>query len=219
MVYFLSLVLVSGLFSYPQKTSADSEAEQSPLLLQYQVSHPRNVDQISLLFREKIQLVTNVFTSESRPVRLGWFELAMDPELQQQIQTHYDGLQARVRRISDPPGQPHTTIVHRDDQTTATHIHPPHETIIRINDEVTYSGLDMEFHPLLQIIRHVWEREWKCVECATYTKDGNAIVRVVKKPSNKQGVTTIFLRKELNCYPTDSDQWECVDPEWGIFEL
>ena len=60
-------------------------ANKKPLVLQWEVSHPRNTDQISLIFREKkVELVTNTSSyQKGKGVSLGRFESSLNPELKE----------------------------------------------------------------------------------------------------------------------------------------
>ena len=75
----LSLCFLAIVFVHSEKVLSQIE---KPLVLQYQVSHSRNIDQISLIFKEKLYLVVNTSSFQKlQPVRLGIFTLDMNKNL------------------------------------------------------------------------------------------------------------------------------------------
>lgn len=205
-----------------------SFVDKRPLVLQWEVSHPRNTDQISLIFREKkVELVVNTSSyKKGKMVRLGRFESSFTLELtdlKDQVGRYYARLGKTVplsSLIKDPRVQ--TSV-------------DPHAPILRINEEEIQNG-SAYFNPLASIIYKVWEREWICVECATYRKKRKSIVRTVKRLKTKQEVRRrkisgkseknqwskreqSFSKKHLNCIPTSKKRVECIDPQFGIFEI
>ena len=190
-----------------------------PLVLQYQVSHPRNVDQISLIFRKKLHLVVNTSSfQKSKSVRLGRFTLPMNRKLFQlkaQIQAHYNRLSQTISLLE---------YMNFDDERMRVPV-SPHAVILGINDEEIHDSSPY-FETFVQVIYDMWDKPWKCLECATYTKRGNNIVRVTRKWDKKQKSKNRYLRQrkvysrsQLKCYERSKDALECVDPEYGIFEL
>ena len=211
---------------------------KNPLVLQWEVSHSRNTDQISLIFRQDIvELVTNTSSyQKDKPVRLGWFQSPMDYEL--------EDMRGRIRMFY---GQLRRTIplseLIQDLRFQARVI--PHTPIVRINEVDNEEGNKEDskeeiqpghpyFESLSNIIYHAWEREWICVECAEYRQKGSSIVRTVKKlkPAFKEGAVSpeegqnpweitiqTFPKELLDCFPKGENIMECVDPEFGIFDL
>ena len=173
LVFFLSFVL----FSFAETEKGNRELHSSgkkPLVLQWEVSHPRNEDQISLIFREKsVELVTNTSSyQKSKVARLGRFESPLNPELKalkEQVNRYYLHLQKTVP-ISSLIKVPQLQNIVVD----------PHAPVLRINKEVIHNEQDA-FRPLAKIIYNIWKHKWICIECALYKKEKKSIVRVVKK--------------------------------------
>ena len=203
-----------------------------PLVLQWEVSHLRNTDQISLIFKQKtVELVTNTSSyQKDKIVRLGHFKSPLNfelKELKEQVKRYYVRLKKTVpisQLIKDPRVRPSTD---------------PHTPVLRINEEEIHNQHPY-FKPLVSIIYQVWNRKWLCIECATYNKKRKAIVRTVRKlklnPKEKE--TTVkgktqsmvsknqweekersFPKKLLNCIRKVKKKMECIDPQFGIFEI
>lgn len=231
--YFLvfCFFLIPPAYSKTQDIKQTNSPSKKPLVLQWQVSHTRNTDQISLIFREEtVELVTNTSSyQKSKEVRLGWFSSPMDSqleELKEQIQSFYDQLRKTV---------PLSTII--KDSRVKPQVEP-HAPILRINEEQIQREHPF-FKPMANIIRQVWAREWTCLECATYTKKRQHITRTVKKlkPDDLTGKTTDsekktgkskkqwkvtkrrFTKKLFNCLPKGKNKVECIDPQFGIFKI
>ena len=80
----LGTALCSGLLVCLSPQTAAGTEDERPMVLQYQVSHPRNTDQISLIFRqEAVELVVNkdYWQEEAMPRRLGRFGALYNWEL------------------------------------------------------------------------------------------------------------------------------------------
>ena len=199
-----TLAFLAGAVVYSANIFAKKDP---PLVFQYQVSHSRNVDQISLIFKEELYLSSNTSSfQKSRPVGLGLFKLAMNKELLQlrgQISKHYKRLSQTLSLLE---------YIQLDKKM------PPSPVLLKINDEEMDSS-DPHFHQLMEIIYNVWEQPWKCHECAIYKKKRKSIVRIVKQPHSKKKVKKIYSKKDLNCFSKNKKVLECVDPEFGIFEL
>ncbi len=204
---------------------------QQPLILQYEVSHSRNRDQISLIFREnKVELVTNTSSYQERKnVKLGRFQSPLTAKLKtlkKQIAQYYVQMQKTMplsALIKDPRFQSEFN---------------PHAPILRINEEEINNNHPY-FDSLFSIIYKIWEQKWICVECATYKKGKNKILRISKRSisnlNNKSSAAKTkgskkikdsqkiekktFSKKQLNCYPKENDKVECVDLQFGIFEI
>ena len=233
-----AFLVLCCVFLIPFAYSADTRTEElksfpldkRPLVLQWEVSHSRNTDQISLIFREKtVELVTNTSSyQKGKVVRLGRFESPLTVELKDlkdQVGRYYARLKKTVplsSLIKDPRVQASVD---------------PHAPVLRISEEEIQSG-HAYFKPLALIIYQIWEREWTCVECATYKKTRKSIIRTVKKL--KQGLKRSadkkkahgkisknqwnerkqnFSKKLLNCIPKEKKRVECIDPQFGIFEI
>ena len=212
-----------------KEQTAPSPTGKPPLVLQWEVSHPRNTDQISLIFKQKtVELVTNTSSyQKNKIVRLGQFESPLNLELKnlkEQVERYYVRLKKTVpisHIIKDPRVRPSID---------------PHVPVLRINEEEVHNEHPY-FKPLASIIYQVWNRQWLCVECAIYKKKRKSIVRTVRKLKNLKGMTdkekakdTIpksqweekkqsFPKKLLNCVLKGNKKVECIDPQFGIFEI
>ncbi len=207
-----------------------TEKQSKPLVLQREVSHPRNIDQISFIFREnKVEMVTNIsFWQKGKKPRLGRFESSMTPLLQslKKRLTRYRGRLQKTVPLS-------SLIKDRRIQPS----HTPHAPILRLNTREIKEGGPF-FKELEDIIQQIGNTNWKCVECAEYQRHKKGIVRVVrkrtgisnkqrdnpsKKPSKKLSrylvKRKILSKKSLNCIRKTKSRWECVDRQFGIFEI
>lgn len=212
-----------------RKTSSEAgKPPDAPLVLQWEVSHPRNTDQISLIFREEgVEMVTNTSSyQDKKPVQLGRFYSPWTREFQNlKTQIHTSHQQQKER----------TSLFSVVAEQTGLRKNPrPHRAVLRINGEEWQEG-DKNFASLSQVIFSLWTREWKCLECAVYKRQKNSIVRTLKRssflqegewvtpPGEKEKVhqsRKVFSKKSLNCLPVNSESdLECVDPQFGIFEL
>lgn len=226
LLYFFSFLLISFSYANPGPSKDVSVSNKTPLVLQWEVSHPRNTDQISLIFRQDtVELVTNIsFSTEELP-RLGSFSLSRNPyfkTLEKRIHQYYIRLKNTIpvsslikRRDSQAPIHPHAPVLHINDQ--------------KIDSKHTY------FETLKDILfQEMKSKDWRCQECATYklldnknTKTKNQkiikkespikIQRIVKK--NEKTTRKIFTAEELQCRIKGKNSWECLDSEFGIFVL
>ena len=225
---FLLKIFVS-FFLIPQAYSKTQDTKK-PLVLQWQVSHSRNTDQISLIFRQDtVELVTNTSSyQKGKKVRLGRFQSPMNPEWQE-LKKRIELLYVQLRKtvpisaiIKDSRVQPQVD---------------PHAPILRINEEQIQREHPY-FEPMADIIYQIWEKKWSCVECAIYTKKSQYIMRTVrtlnpdfketakskksplKKSKGQWKVTKQrFAKKRLNCVPKGRNKIECIDWRFGIFEI
>ena len=227
---FCFLLIPAAYSKIPSKERAASSTDKTPLVLQWEVSHPRNTDQISLIFRkDTVELVTNTSSyQKDKKVHLGQFESSLTLELKdlkEQIGHYYNRLKKTV---------PMSSLI-KDSRIRPTV--DPHTPVLRISEEEIQTGHPY-FEPLASIIYQVWEREWLCVECATYKKKHKSIVRTVKKLKSNLKETMdqekvqskssknqwekskrSFSKKLLNCVPKGKKKIECIDPKFGIFEI
>ena len=225
-VLFISPTLFSIANVKPEDTF--SSFDRKPLILQWEVSHLRNRDQISLIFRQQsVELVTNTSSyQKGRIVRLGHFQSPLNPKLKVmrgQIQQYYIQLKETIplsSLIKDPRFQPPID---------------PHAPVLRINEEKIQSQ-QTHFKPLAQLIYSVWDRKWTCVNCVLYEKQKKSIVRTTKKMKSelktkipykvnneaiKKWETTkqTFSKQQLDCVQKSKNKVECIDPQFGIFEI
>ena len=214
-IYILVFFLITSpiLLSFAKGKNKETTAHlnKKPLVLQWEVSHSRNTDQISLIFRQDtVELVTNTSISEdSEKARIGYFSIPMDPQLKilkEEIQLYYIRLKRTVSISSlvestqlQVPVNPHTPVLRINDQEISS-------------DHVYFTYLENTLH------NQTNGKNWHCIECATYIllykKDSEVkIQRIIKK----EGKT--FSLEELNCLLKKQESWECVDPEFGILVL
>ena len=207
-----------------------TEKQNKPLVLQRMVSHPRNIDQISWIFREnKVEMVTNTSTyQKSKQPRLGRFESSITPllrSLKKRLNRYHGRLQQTVSLSS----------LIKDRRIQPSHI--PHAPILRLNAREIKEGSTF-FKELEDIIQQIGNTKWKCVECAKYQKHKKGVFRIVRKrisvknkkegsPSKQATKKTsrylvqkkILSKKSLNCIRKTKSRWECVDKKFGIFEF
>ena len=214
---FLLIIFLQTTFS--QKVTA--VANFKPLVLQWKVSHPRNTDQVSLIFRQKtVELVVNtsIWQKEKNHPRLGHFASNMTlklKSLKKEIEQFHTRLKKTISVLSlikDPRFQP---------------LPSSHAPTLRINKEEIKEDHPY-FQPLIHIIQKVWQIKWTCLECAIYQKEGNAILRTVKNPfltvDSKKAATEkprkkVFSKKKLKCISKKTGKIECIDPRFGIFKI
>ena len=213
----LILVGTVGSIVYFSQTFAET-SKVAPLVLQMEVSHPRNVDQTSLIFREEtVEFVTNSFQTSSQKNSpkslLGHFRTDLNDDfkiLQQQIVSIRNNLISKNKETSDSKTK-------KDEPVQVT----PHAPIIRIGgdgDLLTLKEEDAHFETLRDVLFKVRSKNWKCVLCATYKKKGELIARTVER-ENKKTTSQTFSRERLKCVSLSEERIECVDLRFGIFEL
>ena len=212
LVFPLSLCLFP-FFAKAETKKTISSSNNKPLVLQWEVSHSRNTDQISLIFRQRsVELVTNTssYQKDGKIVRLGRFESPLNArlkELKEQVRRYYIQLRKTV---------PMSSLI--KDSRFKSPV-DPHAPVLHINEEKIKYG-QVYFKPLANIIYKVWGHQWTCVECAVYEKKEKSIVRTVKRiksesksePASKIKKTAKvkkqwekskqrFSRKLLDCVP------------------
>ena len=229
-LYIIAFFFNSILFSFVNAETGKvvSTFDKKPLVLQWEVSHLRNIDQISLIFKQKsVELVTNTSSyQKGQIVRLGRFESPLNSQLRtlkEQINRYYIHLKDTVplsSLIKDSRFKPTTD---------------PHTPVLRINEEII-NHREAYFKPLSKLIYSVWNHKWTCVDCVLYEKQKKSIVRTVKRvklglkrevtdkehnKAKKQWETNkqIFSKKQMNCVPKGKVKVECIDPQFGIFEI
>ena len=222
----LQLTVVRAAHSESQE-QAQAAPKLKPLSLQWEVSHSRNRDHISLTFEtETVELIVNTdsYQKKGQP-HLGRFKSPLTGKLKRwkgSIQWIYTRLRETVSMaslIKDPRFKQEVEM-------------DPHAPVLRVNEEEIRSG-NSYFGPLEKIIHEVWEEsEWVCMECASYKRKKNRIERSIKKAvTNFEGTAAklkkpryktdkkTFSKKELNCISKGKRKMECVDPRFGVFEL
>ena len=217
MPFYFFLAFFSQVVFFQKSAFANSK----PLILQLEVSHPRNTDQISLIFRQStVELVVNTsnWQQDQRSPQLGRFGSTLTPKLnsiKEQIKQIHIQLKKTVPVLS----------LIKDSRFKP--LPSPHTPVLRINDEEIKEG-----HPYFEssasIIYQIWKIKWTCLDCATYQKKGNRILRILqnlileihsKEAETKKFRKKIFSKKRLNCTPKSTGKMECIDPLFGIFEI
>lgn len=202
--------------------AADGAAADAPVVLQREVSHPRNVDQSTLVFREgRVEFVTNAFLRGAgrpeRTPRLGRFRLPSEGRLAsfRRLAAAYRRMAANRRRRSSgallarieealggrPPRAPHAPVIRLGGDGTAAELRPSHP----------------HFGLLDRVLREAEGMEWECVSCAEYALDGDSVTRTTRTAGGAPAAKT-FSKDELGCRPA-GDGLECVDGEFGVFEI
>lgn len=171
----LATAVCSGLLLCLSPLVTAGAEEERPVVLQYQVSHSRNVDQISLVFRQDtVQLVVNTdsWQEETMPPRLGIFEASYNREL------------SRLKRELEYYRHHHTntvplfSLMEVPDVPGFPPMPDPHASRIFIGGEEVSSRHD-HYKDLFGIIRSAWDHPWSCVDCASYRMQGDSIVRTI----------------------------------------
>ena len=199
----------------PEATPKD----ENPLIFQLNVSHPRNHDQISLVFRNDIvDLVTNTSTYQQEPVRLGWLRNPMSDYftvLRDRIEIYHAMLRDEVSVLellqNDPDLAPYAHLLMPEVV--------PHAPVLTINgEEVAHDH--PYFDGLEAIFDEVWKKNWSCVDCATYRAVGDRILRIRTGEGRERSEIT-YPRSLLDCVPFghDGSRIVCVDDEFGIFQI
>ena len=194
-----------------------TKAFAETIVLKMEVSHPRNVDQMSLTFKERtVEFVTNVFQinsqDQAQSPQLGQFEISMTSimnSLKRILRSYY-----RMLTVNSDNGLDLSSIIKAIGNAPVT---IPHAPILHLNDyRVPY--YHTYFLDIRNTFREVREEEWNCVHCAEYRKDGRSILRVIKKRGQREQKRK-FSTRALNCYRLDQKRLECIDPQFGIFEI
>lgn len=243
----LITTLCCGLLICLSPQTATGTGDERPLVLQYQVSHPRNTDQVSLIFRQKtVELVVNTdfWQEETMPRRLGHFVAFYNWELshlKRRLEHYHRSFTGTVSLLSliDIPDLP------------SMREPAPHAPSISIGGEEVPSRHD-HYEALFGIIRSVWDHRWVCYVCASYRIQGDSIVRTMEDPfraiisspdARRSNVIDEFSQprrfeesievprvsgtwvsgsgESLDCIRTghDGTRMECLDSGFGLFEL
>ena len=197
----------------------DTSKDEVPLIFQYSVSHHRNHDEISLVFRDDVvDLVTNISTFQPAPVRLGWLRNPMN--------THFTLLRDRLRIYRERLGSTVSVLeLLLDDPDLAPYAHllepevVPHAPVLRL-DEEEIAHDHPYFEGLVPIFDEVWDEEWSCVDCATYRAAGDVIVRTRTREGGERSEIEL-LASLMDCIAVGhgGSTIECVDREFGIFGI
>ena len=210
----------------PQKPSSKNIQKQAPskkkskprpLTLKWEVSHPRNTDQISISFKENIvEFKMNASFGKTKP-SLGVFQSSLTPKLktmQNTLNQYHKQLNKTVSVLS---------IMKKDDPRLK--LPPePHAPVFYLNKEEIKQH-HRRFQPLFKMMNEIMDFSWECVHCAEYQRKGkSSIVRTVKKISQaKKDKVDVkiqnFSTQSLDCVKKSKTQLECVDPDFGVFEI
>lgn len=168
-------------------------------------SYFRSSDNRSVTFKEAtVEARTNAFQVATRQPdrvpRLGRFETSMTPGLESVYTRLRYGV--AVNRRFDPV--------------------PPHAPFLHINGQRVHHE-DSDFRTAREILLTTIEEAvqsgtWTCVRCAEYRRAGNAISRIVENRDREEERRT-FSIEELDCRSLGDGRLECVDSEFGIFEI
>ena len=194
-IFLLSFILVSIVRAETKKVI--SASNDRPLVLQWEVSHSRNRDQISLIFRQEyVELVINTsIYQKGKIAHLGRFKSPLTSELKilkNQIKWYYVQLKKTV---------PVSSLI-KDSRFQKALVVDPHASVLRINEEEIKDG-QTYFKPLSKVIYKVWEHKWTCIECASYKQQKEFIIRTVKKLKSK-GKTVVKAEDSGKA----EEQWE-----------
>ena len=189
-----------------EAASEGPRGDTDVLVLQIEASYYRHLDQTSLVFRgDVVDLVTNNSGYQKGPVRLGWLRAPMSRD--------FESLRARIERYR-------ARILNEETPTEPEFI--PHAPVLRIG-AVEISSRHPCFSKLERIFPEVWDIEWYCVDCATYERKGNSIVRTRTRNGEKRQteVPPHLLETLWECGPVglDTSLMGCADPAFGTFEI
>lgn len=236
----LVTALCSGLLVCLSPQTATGTEDERPMVLQYQVSHPLNTDQISLIFRqEDVELVVNkdYWQKEAMPRRLGRFRADYNGELsllKLMVERYHRNFANTVPLLSllDVPDTPSMRERRPD----------PHAPRLSLGGEEIPSRHPY-YEDIFGILESVWDRQWSCLECASYRIEGDSIARTMDKyalyglDSPPFNVTDdLFESSHLGRYIVswvsehgerlecvrrghDGARMECLDSRFGLFEL
>ena len=187
-------------------TSEGHQAETDVLILQVEASSYRNLDQTSLVFRaDVVDLFTNHSGYQEDPVRLGWLRAPMSRD--------FESLRALIERYR-------ALILNEEASIESEFI--PHAPVLRIG-ALEISSRHPCFDDLERIFHDVWAVGWICVDCATYARKGDSIVRTRTRNGERRQmeVPALLLETLWECGPLglDTSVLACADPEFGTFEL
>ena len=208
------LIFTTKTFARAKKNAVKKKIE--PLVLQMQVSHLRNTDQISLIFKKNtLTLVTNYYShsSSKQAVRLGQFQINMTLQMRlfkRQIQAY--------KRLLDKDNPDSKT-----SKSARAIASIPHAYQIGITGDGRLRTISTEhsyFAPLKRILMETRQNQnmYRCISCATYYKNNQSIIRIVKK-QGKPPQRQKFSKEQLQCRQIGNKKLECVDEAYGLFEI
>ena len=209
----LATALCGGLLACLSPQTAAGTEDERPLVLQYQVSHPRNTDQVSLIFRqEDVELVVNkdYWQEEAMPRRLGRFRADYNGKLsrlKRRLERYHHRLMSTVPLLSlmDIPDLPPMRERRPD----------PHAPRLSLGGEEIPSRHRV-YEDLFGILESVWDHRWRCFECASYRIEGDSIVRTMS-PSALDSFELVEFLKALRKALEDLDALE--PPPFNVDDL
>ena len=209
MLLTIEILIIGGI---PTKAFAGD------IVLRMNVSHSRNVDQISLTFKKNtVELTTNAFqvdpqNKKQRP-QFGRFITSMTSALRV-AKSMFESYYKRLVNSSHPD---FSDIFKAIDMSPPSP--PPHAPIFYLNEQkVDYNH--SYFSDLKMTLDEIKKRDnWICLRCAEYRRRGISILRKVGGRAQKTEKRRTFSMEELNCRRLDQERLECIDPEFGIFEI
>ena len=69
-----------------------------------------------------------------------------------------------------------------------------------------------------EVVNSVPYEEWTCVHCAEYRRSLGSIVATVRRDGREESSRRLTM-DELDCRGLSGKRLECIDPEFGIFEI
>ena len=194
--------------------------EAKTLVLQMEVSHSRNRDQTTLIFRKNtVDFVTNSFQVSSSQVpspRLGRFTAPLNKNLKlfkRKVEAYKKLIVSKNKKSPLSKGL--------KSKRRMASTRSPHTPVIRLGGDD--SELEIEeghtyFRPLRDILYQAERQRWTCVSCAEYKRKGETIIRITKN-KNRKPISQTFSLQSLQCFPLSQKRIECVDVQFGIFEI
>lgn len=218
-LYICISLIINPIPSFAKKESQETtpHSERKPLVLQWEVSHSRNTDQISLIFRQDyVELVTNIsFSGSSESARLGHFNIPLNPQLKilkEELKQYHTRLKNTVS-ISSLVKTPQSQIPT-----------DPHASVLHINNQEI--NRDHIYFKYLKstLLSQVENKNWRCIDCAVYKllhkETPLSVAQIQRTTKNKKRTTTqTFSTEELKCRTKGKNSWECIDPHFGSFVL
>ncbi len=97
----------------------------------------------------------------------------------------------------------------------------PHASIIRVGmngQSIEVRESNPYFKSLHRILLDAQKHKWECLSCAEYKKKGKDIVRIFKKKGRKPA-SMLFSKNKLQCLNLSQKRLECLDHQFGLFEM
>ena len=196
------------------------------IVLKMDVSHFRNTDRTYLTFKKKTaELATNAFQidpqNKKQHPQLGRFVTPLTSTLRS-VKSMFSSYH-RVLVNSKPFYLPQMSKLKSKGKKTRMismiPIQPPHTPILHLNNQkVDYNH--PYFSDLKMTLDEIRKRDnWICLRCVEYRRRGRSILRKIGGRAQKREERRTFSMEELNCRRLDRQRFECIDPQFGIFEI